>query len=255
MSIKIKSSLNVAAQTFKKVCVHGPSGVGKTMLAATAAPYRPLVILTEVTGDESLSPENIAKVFGPDREDILYQVDIIEAFDPSAFEEAVNFAIQSDEHDLIIFDSLSKGSRLILKEAKRTNAHGMKAYGEHNDVAMALLEDLVFGDKHVLALCHTKRVEDAESGSAIYVPGFEDQAFTEKSVYDWPHIVYLDNLMDDDGNMFRALRCHTGDSNKRCKNRGGALEELEEPHIGRLLQKLSGTQLAGARPKTKKKKQ
>lgn len=250
--IQIKSSTQVAAQTFKKVCIHGPSGVGKTMLAATLAPFRPLVILTEVTGDESLSPDNISRVFGPGREDILYAVDIIEAFTPDVFEAAIDYAIKSSKHDVIVFDSLSKGSRLILKEAKRTNAHGLKAYGEHNDIIMSVLEDLVFGDKHVIALCHTNRVEDPESGEVIYTPAFEGKSFTEKSVYDWPHVLYLDNMMDDEGSTFRALRCHTGDSNKRCKNRGGALDEIEEPHLGRIIHKLSGTQTAGSRKKTKK---
>ena len=250
--IQLKSSRTVAAQNFKKICIHGVSGVGKTMLAATCAPYRPLVILTEQTGDESLHPTNIAKVFGKDRSDILYELDIIEAFTPDAFEDAVNFAVKSNEHDLIVFDSLSKGSRLILKQAKRENAHGMKAYGAHNDAAMQLLESLIAGDKHVIAICHTTRNQDEDTGETHYTPSFEGKSFSEKSTYDWPHILFMDILHDDeDGTPFRALRAHKGESNRLCKNRGGLLDELEEPHIGKLLQKLSGVSATGKARKTK----
>ena len=246
--IQIRSSLNVAAQNFKKVCIHGESGCGKTMLAATAAPFKPIIILTERTGDESLHPDNIAKVFGAGRSDILYEIPIIEAFEPAEFEEAVNFVTESSDYDLVIFDSLSKASRLILKGAKGDYKDGRKAYGAHNDAAMDLLEMLVAGDKHVVAICHTSRTEDSDSGEVVYAPGFEGKAFTEKSVYDWPHVVFLDTFIDNDGHHQRVLRCHKGDSNKRCKNRGGLLDEFEEPHLGRLLQKLSGS-----KPSLKKK--
>ena len=240
-TITIKSSRQVAAMNHKKICIHGPSGVGKTMLAATLGGRKPLVILTERTGDESLHPSNIEKVFGANRTDILYDIDIIEAFEPDAFESALNYALNSTEHDVIFFDSLSKGSRLILRNAKRTNAHGMKAYGEHNDRAMDLLELLIAGDKDVIAICHTTRNEDAETGETVYVPSFEGKVFTEKSVYDWPHVLFLERLLrEDDGTPYRALRCHTGDSTRRCKNRGGLLDELEPPHLGDILRKLSG---------------
>lgn len=253
-SIVIKSSRQVAAQNQKKICIHGPSGVGKTSLVATLGGRKPLVILTERTGDESLNPDNIVKMFGANRPDILYDIDIIEAFEPNAFERALNFALNSTEHDLIFFDSLSKGSRLILRNAKKTNAHGMKAYGEHNDRAMDLLELLIAGDKDVIAICHTTRTEDAESGEVVYVPSFEGKAFTEKSVYDWPHVLFLERMLSEtDGTPYRALRCHTGDSTRRCKNRGGLLDELEEPHLGNILKKLSGAGVASKKATPAKK--
>ena len=252
MPIEIKSTAQTAALAFKKICIHGQSGVGKTMLAATAAPFKPLIILTEKTGDETLTPECIADVFGPDREDILYAIDIIEAFDPEQFKEAVQYAIDSTEHDLIIFDSMSKGSRLILKQAKAENAHGMKAYGQHNDEALALIEELLESDKHVLLLAHTARQEDSDTNETVYFPAFEGKAFSEKFVYDMPHVLFMEQVIDDEsGEKYRALRCRQGDTNKRCKTRGGLLGELEEPHIGRLIQKLQGK---GAPKKTKKKK-
>lgn len=251
MAIQIKSTRDTAALTFKKICIHGQSGVGKTMLAATAAPFKPLIILTEKTGDETLSPSCIEGVFGEGREDILYSIDIIEAFEPDAFQEAVRFAIDSPDHDLIIFDSMSKGSRLILKQAKAENSHGLKAYGQHNDEAMALIEELLDSDKHVLLLAHTARQEDSDTGEVCYFPSFEGKAFAEKFVYDMPHVIFMEQVIDDEtGEKYRALRCRQGESNKRCKTRGGCLNELEEPHLGRLIQKLQGK---SAPKKTKKK--
>lgn len=107
--ITLKSTAQTALQTYKKLIIHGQSGIGKTMLAATAAPFKPLIILTEKTGDESLQPSAIVEAFGADREDILYDIDLIEAFDPDTFEEAIRYAIDSEDHNLVIFDSMSKG--------------------------------------------------------------------------------------------------------------------------------------------------
>lgn len=252
MPIKIKSSAQTAALTTKKICIHGQSGVGKTMLAATAAPFKPLIILTEKTGDESLSVHGIEQAFGKSREDILYAVDLIEAFEPSEFKDAIEFAINSPDHDLIIFDSMSKGSRLILKQAKSENAHGLKAYGQHNDEAMELIERLMESDKHVVLLAHTARQEDSDTGETIYFPSFEGKAFAEKFVYDMPHVLFMEMAMDDEsGEKYRALRAHQGDTNKRCKSRGDRLAELNEPHLGRLIQKLQGA--APAKKKSTKK--
>jgi hypothetical protein len=210
------------------------------MLAATAAPFKPLIILTEKTGDETLQRSNIEAVFGKDREDVLYEIDIIEAFEPEQFKEAIEFATKSKEHDLVIFDSMSKGSRLILKQAKAENAHGMKAYGQHNDEALALIEDLMESDKHVVLLAHTARQEDSDTNEICYFPSFEGKAFAEKFVYDMPHVLFMGEEFDDEGEPFRALRAHKGDTNKRVKTRGGKLSELNEPHLGRLILKLQG---------------
>jgi hypothetical protein len=251
MSIKLKSTAQTAELTHKKMCIHGQSGIGKTMLAATAAPFKPLIILTEKTGDETLQRSNIEAVFGKDREDILYEIDIIEAFDKDTFMEAVEFANKSKEHDLIIFDSGSKASRLILKEAKKNYADGRKAYGEHNDAAMDLVEDLVAGPHHVVILAHTARQEDSDTNEVLYFPSFEGKAFNEKMVYDMPHVLFMGEEFDDEGEPFRALRAHKGDTNNRVKTRGGKLSELNEPHLGRLILKLQGKVEA---PKKKVKK-
>jgi hypothetical protein len=240
MSLKLKSTAQVAEDEAKKLCIHGQSGIGKTMLAATAAPFRPLIILTEKTGAESLQPSNIRAVFGEGREDILYEMDILEAYDSETFVEAVALANASTDHDLIVFDSGSKASRLILKEAKKNYADGRKAYGEHNDTAMELIEDLVTSDKHVVILAHTSRQEDSDSGEVLYFPSFEGKAFAEKFTYDMPHVLFMGEELDDEGESVRCLRAHKGDSNKRVKTRGGKLHELNEAHLGRLILKLQG---------------
>jgi hypothetical protein len=240
MAIKLKRTSQAAAMTFKKIAIHGRAGIGKTMLFATAAPYKPLVIFTEKTGEESLQPEAIAKIHGSGRSDILYDVDYIEAYTPEDFQAAVQYAMTSD-HDLIGFDSFSKASRLILKHAKTEHAHGLKAYGQHNDVAIDLIESLMAQDKHVIAICHTSRQQDGESGEVLYQPSFEGKGFGEKFTYELAHILHMELAFDDEGVAHRVLRCHQGESDKLAKNRGGLLSELEPAHLGHIIQKLSGT--------------
>jgi hypothetical protein len=238
--IKLKSTSRPSDEIYKKIAIHGRSGIGKTMLAATAAGFKPLIILTEKTGDESLQPESIRKVFGPDRADILYEIDLIEAYEPDEFEQAVQFAQESEDHDLVIFDSFSKASRLILKVAKSKYTDGRKAYGEHNDSALDLMEAMTDLNKHSVYICHTTRIEDSSTGEVLYYPGFEGKALVEKFVYELAHVLFLDTDFDDDGEAFRVLRAHQGDTDKFAKNRGGKLNEIEEPHIGRLIAKLCG---------------
>jgi hypothetical protein len=248
MAIKLKRTSEASAMTFKKIAIHGRAGIGKTMLFATAAPYKPLVIFTEKTGEESLQPEAIRRVFGEDREDIIYDIDFIEAYTPEDFQAAVDFAMTSD-HNLIGFDSFSKASRLILKHAKTEHAHGLKAYGQHNDVAIDLIESLMAQDKHVIAICHTSRQQDGESGDVLYQPSFEGKGFGEKFTYELAHILHMELYFDDEGNSHRVLRCHQGETDKLAKNRGGLLEELEPAHLGAIIQKLSG----GVPPKKRKR--
>lgn len=249
MAIQLKSTAQTAALAAKKICIHGQAGIGKTLLAATAFPFKPLIILTEKTGDETLTPSCIEGAFGKDQPDILYAIDIIEAYEPEDFLGAIEYAINSADHDLIFLDSGSKASRLILKQAKLENAHGMKAYGQHNDQALALIEELLESDKHVVILAHTARQEDSDTNEICYFPSFEGKAFAEKFVYDMPHVIFMEKVLDDDtGEHYRALRCHQGDTNKRCKTRGGCLNELEQPHLGKLIQKLQGN---GPKPKKK----
>lgn len=239
MAITLKKTAQSAAMTFKKIAIHGRSGIGKTTLAATAAPFNPLVIVTEKTGEESLQPAAIEAVYGKNTPGILYDIDYVEAYTPEDFEAAVKYATKSP-HDLIIFDSFSKASRLILKAAKKDNAHGLKAYGQHNDQAIALIEDLMDQPKHVVCICHTTRQQDGESGEVLYQPAFEGKGFGEKFGYELAHILHLEIAHDNEGEPYRALRCHQGDSDKFAKNRGGLLNELEKPHLGEIINKLSG---------------
>ena len=116
----------------------------------------------------------------------------------------------------------------------------MKAYGEHNDVATGLIESLMEQNKHVVCICHTSRQQDGESGEILYLPNFEGKSFAEKFLYELAHCLHLEKFIDDEGDSHRVLRCHKGDSDKFAKNRGGRLDELEQPHLGRLIFKLEG---------------
>jgi hypothetical protein len=235
MSIELKSTATTSNQNYKKIVIHGPSGVGKTLLAATSPPFRPLVILTEKTGEESLSPPAIAACFGANNPSYLYDIPFVEAYDQKSFEEAIAFAKTSD-HDLIIFDSISKASRWILKAEKAVSKNGMRAYGEHNDKAMALIEDLMLMPKHVILIAHSSASED--NGAVVWVPHMEGKSLLEKIVYEFPHILHYDIGFTDSGVEYRALRAKKGTTDKRCKNRGGQLDELEPIHLGSLICKL-----------------
>lgn len=240
MAIKVVSSSTLVGKGGKKVAVHSAAGMGKTMLAATAP--KPLVIMTERTGVDALSEANIRKVFG-DKKGITFDIPIIEAYTVADIEAAITYARDSSKHETVIFDSVSELSKLKLREEKPLHKNKLQAYGAMADQIDDMLREMRDDPKNWIWLFHSSREdvygEDGEPSSTQMVPGFEGR----RMGHEFPHLVgdvyCMVSDFGDDGVEKRMLRTRTGDTCYYAKNRRGLLDELEEPHLGRIFWKLS----------------
>tara|TARA_A200000159_G_scaffold19571_2_gene16170 strand:- start:1938 stop:2690 length:753 start_codon:yes stop_codon:yes gene_type:complete len=237
---RVKSANDLAGKGGVKCAIYSDAGGGKTLLAATAP--RPLVIMVEKTGADSLTTENIKRVYG-DQKKITYDVPVIEAHTVEQFDEAVNFVRESKDYDTIIVDSMSELSKIRLKDELPHHKNAMQAYGvlaqEMDDMVREMRDD----DKNWVFLFHKGREdtydEDGEKSGTQYVPDFEGQ----KMNHDFPYLIgdiyFIDVDPDDEsGNPARRLRTAKGDTAYLAKNRRGGLDILEDMHLGKIFWKL-----------------
>jgi hypothetical protein len=82
---------------------------------------------------------------------------------------------------------------------------------------------------------YSLQIEGSKTGREL--PGIVDEVLT------------MTVLTSDEGNQFRAFVCHTLNKwNYPAKDRSGRLDMIEEPHLGKLLEKMSGGVAQADRP-------
>ena len=238
MAIKPRSSTKISDSGGIKVAIHAAAGMGKTLLAATAP--NPIIILTERTGADSLSPANIEAVFGGQK-GITKDIPVLEAYTTKEIEEAIEYARGSD-HETIVFDSVSEMSKIRLKEEMPKHKNGMQAYGQMASDVDVLLREMRDDDKNWVFLFHTDTEEvyddEGEPSATLFVPGFEGRKMGREFPYMIGDIYCIVNEFSDEGEEKRMLRTRQGDTASYAKNRRGRLDELERMHLGSLFWKL-----------------
>jgi hypothetical protein len=236
----IKSSNSMAGAGGIKIAIHSAAGMGKTMLAATCP--KPVVILTERTGADSLSEANIRAVFG-DKKGITYDIPVVEAYTIPDIEEAIEMCRTDKRFDTIVFDSVSEMSKLKLKAELPLHKNMMQAYGAMANSVDDLLRAMRDDKKNWVFLFHSDSNEvyndEGEPSATVFVPGFEGQKMQKEFPYMIGDVYCMVAEFDDEGKEQRKLRTRQGDTNYYAKNRRGRLDELEEPHIGRVFWKLT----------------
>lgn len=239
MAIKIRSSKVIANKGGVKIGVHSSAGMGKTMLAATCP--KPVVILTERTGADCLSPENIKSVWGKAK-GITYDIPIIEAYTATDICEAIDYCRKSHEYETVVFDSVSEMSKIRLKDELPKHKNAMQAYGVLAIDVDNLMREMRDDPKNWVWLFHSDKEDiyndEGEASATQFVPGFEGQKMNNE----FPHLVgdvyCLVSEFDEEGVEKRMLRTRTGDTAFYAKNRRGRLDELETPHMGSIFWKL-----------------
>ncbi len=220
-----------------KGCIYGPSGAGKTVIMRTL-PGSKCIIGSE-RGELSLSPANQMRIFG-DVEDIP----ILRIKTAADFKEA--YEVVSGPHgshfNSIGVDSISDIAESILGEKLGTCKDPRKAYGETQEIVskyIRLFRDLP--GKHVMMTAKQDREQDA-AGAVMYQPSMPGKTLTQGLAYFFDYVFALQiTAKDANGKAWRVLRCQP-DNQFSAKDRSGALAELEEPHLGKIIQKIKQTQ-------------
>lgn len=220
-----------------KILTYAPTGTGKTMQVATLP--TPVLISAE-SGLLSLSRGNIAKVFGVDRDDVSYNIDVIKVENYQDLNEAYEWATQSAEaaqYETIALDSISEIMEQILIGAKEGNKDKRQAYGELYENGEKLIRS--FRDitgKHVYMSAKQGPFKDETSGITKYgvmMPGLK----LGPAIPFFFDEVYALRIGEDENGLFRYFQTQP-DLQYDAKDRSGALETMEEPHMGNIIRKI-----------------
>lgn len=222
-----------------KILNHAPPGYGKTALVATLP--KPLLLSAEA-GTLSLSPKNIARMYGADTPGIEYEIPMLLITSLKDLEDAHKF-ILNDPHargfESIALDSFSEIAEICLAAAKKAAKDPRQAYGEMNERMMEIAR--LFRDlpgKHVYFSAKQEKQKDESTGRMLYAASMPGKQLTANI----PHLfdeVFALSISDPDpqGNTFRYLRTKPN-IQFSAKDRSGALDEFETPHLGQIIAKI-----------------
>lgn len=220
-----------------KLMVHAPAGTGKTMLCATLPTP---VIFSAESGLLSLTPKNIARVYGADRDDINYNMLTIKIRNVADLEDAHQWATESheaSEYETFALDSISEIMEQILTAAKVSNRDGRAAYGDLHEQGIVLVKG--FRDiegKNIYMSAKQGPFKDEATNITKYGPMMPGSKLGPSIPYLFDE-VYALRLGQDDAGMYRFLQTQP-DLQYEAKCRSGSLELHEEAHLGRLIAKI-----------------
>lgn len=226
-----------------KMLVYSIGGYGKTMLVATLP--KPLLLSAE-SGLLSLTPENIARVYGKNTPGIAYDIPGIEIKSYADMLDAYNFVTTSPHaqaFESIALDSISEIAERVLTFEKSVSKDGRAAYGNMADSIATLIRQ--FRDlpgKHVYFSAKQDREKDEASGLMLYGPSMPGKTLTQGIDYFFDEVFNLNIAKlspEQGGKTYRFLRTRP-DPQYRAKDRSGALDEIEEPNLSKIINKITG---------------
>ena len=254
----ISADERLAEQRGVKMLIVGPTGVGKTSLLRTLDPVSTLFVDIEA-GDLSVQDVNVdtvridtwqaardlaCRISGPNP-----------SFPPTACYSPAHYPgvggafPDGDRYYTIFVDSLSAASRLSFRWAEQqpegfSERSGKKdtrgAYGLHAREMINWLQQLQHARNkdHVFAAILDKVTDE------FNVTTWQSQMEGQRTGRELPGIVDQIITMQwidfGDGAPVRAFVCTSPNSwNYPAKDRAGQLEQIEKPHLGELIQKLT----------------
>jgi hypothetical protein len=249
----------LAEQRGVKALIAGPTAVGKTSLLRTLDPARTLFVDIEA-GDLSVQDVKVdtiridawssardlaCRIGGPNP-----------SFPPTAcysqaHHEACGGPLDNlDRYDTIFVDSITAVSRLSFRWAEQqpeafSERTGKKdtrgAYGLHAREMICWLHQLQHArGKHVIFVAILEKVVD-EFGMSTWQLQMEGARTGRELPGILDQIITMQFVDFGDGAPVRAFVCTQPNPwNYPAKDRAGRLEQIEEPHLGKLIAKLTG---------------
>lgn len=242
MALQWTTTSQINLRQAVKICVHAESGAGKTLLCATAP--KPVVISAE-SGLRSLNRPNIERVFGIGRSDIAYELPVLEVSNIMQLEEVyqlfANPANRMHEHcGTLCIDSISEIAEKMLQSMKASTKDPRQAYGEMADRTLEYFRK--FRDLNLFHCYMSAKQEqrsDGSDGVSRYTVSMPGKQVGPQVPYMFDEVFHLGISKTQDGRKFRYLRTDK-DMQYDAKDRSGRLEEIEEPHLGKIITKITG---------------
>lgn len=240
MAIQLYNSNALAASNGVKIIVYGRSGMGKTMLSATMP--NPIILSAEA-GLLSLKKENIERVWGVNTPGINYEMPVIPIYTVQDLVDAEVY-LRTDPMGMKfnpVLDSATEIAEQVLSNAKMQVKDPRQAYGELIEKMTKTIK--AFRDlegRHVLLLFKEERQKDEGTGLTLAQPSLPGQKMGPATPYLTDEVFQIAMGKNPDGSSYRYLRTQP-DFSSDAKDRSGALNELEYPHIGNVINKILGT--------------
>jgi AAA domain len=249
-----------------KILLIGPVGIGKTSLLRSVDPDRTLFIDVEA-GDLSVLdvPVDTLRISEwPAARDLACRIG---GPDPSypptacysqAHYEAIGGALENfDKYEVVFVDSLTAISRLALRWAEQQDEARSERSGKRDiraSYGLLARETIAFAhqlqrarDKNIVLVAILEKVVD-DFGKAEWQPQFEG-AKTGRELPGIVDQIITMNWIDfgGDGVPTRVFVCTSPNQmNFPAKDRSGKLAQIEEPHLGKLIEKLTSKEKCNA---------
>lgn len=222
--MRLQSTLGIGATNGVKIIVYGKAGMGKTFLCSTCP--NP-VILSAESGLLSLSQ---------------FQLPFIEIKTLHDLREAYRWAFTSAEakqFQTICIDSVSEIAEVVLAAALSGNKDGRMAYGQMiSDMHKIIKEFRDLPRFHVYMSAKQERFKN-EASVMINQPMMPGSKLGQAMPYFPDELFQLDVGTTPQGVNYRFLRTQPDFSND-AKDRSGKLDAIEEPHLGKIIAKITG---------------
>lgn len=223
MAIEITTTRN--SSQYKKFCIYGKSGIGKTELAKQ---FKKPLIITSENKNETLSDEDYE----------TWKVSKIKDA-----KKAVKNAIKNGKkYDIVFLDSLTDIHKKAIKKEKPNHNHDMKAYGVVQEEIENILELIRDSNSvHFVIICRVKMFENEEGEDSYYpnLPG--KQLYSEISSYfDFVFAMRMHKGKDKE-TSYRFFQTKPEYDEKWIAKAPRTLDEIEKPDLVNIIKKLQTT--------------
>lgn len=223
--LRITTTDQISVAHGVKVLVYGQSGVGKTVLCATAP--NPVIISAEA-GLLSLRKVSIP---------------VIEITNVDELVEAHRWCQESAEarqYETICIDSISEIGEVVLANAKRQVKDPRQAYGELLEKMLTTIK--AFRDlqgKHVYMSAKMEPMRDELTGIVKYGPSMPGQKLGPQLPYLFDEVFRMGINKTPQGEEYRFLQTQP-DLQYEAKDRSGSLDRMEPPDLTHVFNKILG---------------
>lgn len=236
--INFQMSSTISQAHGVKMLVYGASGMGKTVLTATAP--KPIAISAE-SGLLSLSKANLTRLFGANNQDITYEIPIIQIKTIQEFQEAKDWISanrKSGHFQTACIDSLSEIGEVMLANLKKSYKDPRQAYGELIEQMRSIIKEIRDMDGiHIYMSSKMEAQKNELTGGTKYGPSMPGSKLGQELPYLFDEVFRIGVANDQSGKPYRFLQTQP-DILHDAKDRSGLLDIAEVPNLSSIIRKI-----------------